>query len=338
MKKPTAVFIGTEEAINKAYSENTKKKLFKNLDFIAECIDKDRFINGNINKDELRKVEYIFSTWGMATLTAEEVKNIFPSLKAVFYAAGTVKYFAKPFTDNGVRIFSAWGANAVPVAEVTVSEIILANKGFFGTLHNGGNNMWAERDLLNAYPGNYNTNIGIIGAGMIGKLVIKMLKAYKLNVFVFDKFLSAEEIKALGGTKVETPEELFTKCRVISNHLANNKQTEGILNKACFDKMGKNAVFINTGRGQQVVEKDLICALKAEPGRAAVLDVTYPEPPEKDSELYTLKNVFLTPHLAGSAGNEIMRMGEYMAHEFELFSDGLQTNYEVTEKMLETMA
>lgn len=82
----------------------------------------------------------------------------------------------------------------------------------------------------------------------------------------------------------------------------------------------------------------MTAALKEEPSRSAVLDVTFPEPPEEGSELYTLKNVFLTPHTAGSLGNEIQRMGEYMYNEFEAFVSGGQTKYEVTEKMLETMA
>ena len=75
--------------------------------------------------------EYIFSTWGMPWFSDEEVKQYFPSLKCIFYAAGTVQSFARPFLNNGVKVFSAWAANAVPVAEYTVAQIILANKGFY---------------------------------------------------------------------------------------------------------------------------------------------------------------------------------------------------------------
>jgi len=102
--------------------------------------------------------------------------------------------------------------------------------------------------------------------------------------------------------------------------------------------MKKNATFINTGRGAQVVEKDLISALKEEPDRTAVLDVTFPEPPMPDSPFYTMKNVFLTPHIAGSAGDECMRMGDYMVDEANRYLKGEPFKYEVTLKMLETMA
>ena len=70
------------------------------------------------------EVEFIFSTWGMPSFTEEEIKACFPSLKCLFYGAGTVQKFARPFLNCGVKVFSAWAANAVPVAEMTVAQII----------------------------------------------------------------------------------------------------------------------------------------------------------------------------------------------------------------------
>ena len=88
-----------------------------------------------LTRDELASAgpadaDCLFSTWGMPALAEEEIARFFPKLKAVFYAAGTVQGFARPFLNRGIRIFSAWGASAVPVAEFTVSQILLANKGF----------------------------------------------------------------------------------------------------------------------------------------------------------------------------------------------------------------
>ena len=81
-----------------------------------------------------------------------------------------------------------------------------------------------------------------------------------------------------------------------------------------------------------------IAALKEKPTRTAVLDVTWPEPPVPGSEFYTMDNVILTPHFAGSIGNEIARMGEYMLAEFLALRAGAPVKYEVTEPMLTTMA
>ena len=90
--------------------------------------------------------------------------------------------------------------------------------------------------------------------------------------------------------------------------------------------------------GAQVVEADLARALEEVPTRTAVLDVTYPEPPRPDCPLLGLPNVFFTPHIAGSAGDEVCRMGEFMVEEFRRYTSGMETRYQVTLKMLETMA
>lgn len=338
MNKSKGIFLGTEQAICNAYSKEIRQKISEEIEIIDGFFPKEFFRKKNGDFSFFKDVEFIFSTWGMVQLSEEEIAEIFPNLKAVFYAAGTVQYFAEPYMHRGVRIFSAWGANAVPVAEVTVSEIILANKGFFQTLHKGESKIWSEHDAGTPHPGNYGSSVGLIGMGMIGTMVAERLKNFKLNVKVFDPFISDEKVKALGVERVDNLPELFANCHVISNHLANNPQTVGMIDKSCFDKMDSNGIFINTGRGQQVVEKDMISALKECPDRCAVLDVTYPEPPEKDSELYTMKNVFLTPHMAGSIGNEIQRMGEYMYDEFSSFINGMPQKFEVSEEMLKTMA
>lgn len=287
---------------------------------------------------KFKDTEYIFSTWGMPTLSEEEIKTCLPSLKAVFYGAGSVQYFARPFLNCGVKVFSAWAANAVPVAEYTVAQIILANKGFFSSsrLAKTGDRKAASQNF-HSYPGNYEVKIGIIGAGMVGKLVIQMLKSYNLKVLVFDPYLPDEKAKELGVKKVRL-DTLFEECQVVSNHLANHAQTEGILGGKLFEAMLPYSTFINTGRGAQVVETDLIKVLKARPDITVLLDVTFPEPPERDSEFYTLPNCILTPHIAGSAGNEVRRMGKYMLEEHQNFIHNKPCRYEVTLEMLKTMA
>ena len=285
--------------------------------------------------DCFRDTEYIFSTWGMSEFSEEEIKAYLPSLKAVFYGAGSVQYFARPFLNCGVKVFSAWAANAVPVAEYTVAQIILANKGFFKTM--AYTDFVAAKKESGNFPGNYGAKIGIIGAGTIGKLVAKRLKDYRLEVLAYDPFLPEEKAAELGVRKCSL-ETLFAECNVVSNHLANNAQTQGMLSGRLFEKMLPYATFINTGRGAQVIEPDLIKVLKERPDLMAILDVTEPEPPEEDSELYTLPNCILTPHIAGSTGNEVRRMGEYMKTEYERFIQNKPCQYEVTLEMLETMA
>lgn len=317
------------------YSEETIKFLEENAELDRTVYNKAALEQ---NPEKFKDTEFIFTSWSMTQLSREEIKALLPSLKAVFYAAGTVQYFARPFLNCGVKVFSAWAANAVPVAEYTVAQIILANKGFYrASAVMGKGEVQRARDISNSYNGNFGENIGIIGAGMIGKLVIEMLKNYKLNVFVFDPFLPDEKAEELGVKKCSL-EELFASCRVVSNHLANNEQTKGMLNSKLFEALLPNATFINTGRGAQVVEDDLVSVLEKRSDITAILDVTDPEPPVAGHKFYSLPNCILTPHIAGSKGKEVNRMAEYMAEEYIKFTNNQPSSYNVTLEMLETMA
>ncbi len=326
------IFIGDEANIKMVYPEQTLALIE------AQGATRVVYTKEALLAEPACDAEYAFTTWGMPHFTCEEIRACLPRLKAVFYAAGSVQGFAREFLDCGVKVFSAWGANAVPVAEYTVAQIILANKGFFSVNSFTSPEGRAEAaKTFSTFCGNYGCHVGIIGAGMIGKLVIRMLSDYHLHIKVFDPFLPpvlAEEM----GVELCTLEEIFSTCRTISNHLANNEQTQGILNYALFSRMKENATFINTGRGAQVVEEDLVRALKEEPKRTALLDVTCPEPPVAGHPFYTMPNIILTPHIAGSAGDEVQRMSAYMLAEYRHLISGAPTRYEVTREMLATMA
>lgn len=335
--KQKAIFIGTDEKINSVYGSNTQSALKEKLDFLPVCYTEDILKDGTAHS-ELKDVEFVFSTWGMAVLTQDEIRSLLPNLKAVFYSAGSVQHFARPFFDCNVRVFSAWAANAVPVAEYTTAQIILANKGFFKVSDIASEEDYrCSSEIFKNFNGNYGAKVGIIGAGMIGKLVIGMLKSYDIDVLVFDPFLPDEKAQELKVKKVGL-EELFAECNVVSNHLANNEQTKGMLNRNLFRKMMPYATFLNTGRGAQVVESELAEVLRERKDLTAILDVTMPEPPENGSELYNLKNCILTPHIAGSSGEEVKRMSVYMLEELDRYLNNETPEYEVTVKMLETMA
>jgi phosphoglycerate dehydrogenase-like enzyme len=288
--------------------------------------------------DSFRDTEYFFSTWGIPVFTEEELAENLPNLKALVYGAGSVQHFARPFLNRGIKVFSAWAANAVPVAEYTVAQIILANKGFYGSSRiNKAGDRKGSKAYFAACPGNYGVKVGIIGVGTIGRMVAERLKGYTVEVLAFDPFLPDVTAEQLGIQKVDLA-ALFSQCDVISNHLADNEQTKGILNGALFEKMRPYATFLNTGRGAQVVEEDLIRVLQARPDLTAVLDVTDPEPPVEGSPFYTLPNCVLTPHIAGSSGNEVRRLGDYMKVQYENFTQGKPYQYEITLEMLKNMA
>ena len=319
----------------KVYNQETLKRLQEVAGLDEQMYSLPEVLE---NPEAFHDVRYVFSTWGMAIMTEEQIRTCFPNLECVFYGAGTVQHFARPFLNCGVKVFSAWMANAVPVAEFCLAEILLANKGFYTSsrlMSNG--NYEASKEARAKYLGNYDTKVGIIGTGAIGALVCEMLKPFRVKVLAYSRSLTEEKAAKMGVIKSDI-DTIFSTCHVVSNHMADNDRTKGIFTEKHFAAMLPYATFINTGRGAQVVEADLAKVLAERPDLTAVLDVTFPEPPEADSPFYQLPNCVLTPHTAGSNGNEVYRMSEYMADECCRYIKGENTLYEVTEDMLERMA
>lgn len=303
---------------NTVYGDEQIKRLKSLCDLQIEAID-------------CTSVEYIFSTWGMPSFSTDEIRTRFPALKGVFYAAGSVKSFAREFLICGIPVYSAWRANAVPVAEYTFAQILLALKGFFTVQRT---HEWNDRKHR---TGVYDAKIGICGGGAIGRLVAQKLQTVNCKTYIYDKYLSENEISALGAQK-QSLSYIFENCDVITNHLANVPELLGVFDYKLFSKMKPYSTFINTGRGAQVIENDLARAMTEDNSRLALLDVTDPEPTEPGNPLLRCNNVIITPHIAGSISNECRRMADYMIDEFERVISGEPAKHEITLGMLDTMA
>jgi phosphoglycerate dehydrogenase-like enzyme len=133
-------------------------------------------------------------------------------------------------------------------------------------------------------------------------------------------------------------QDAFSRGQVVSNHLADLPATRGMLRAEHFESMRAGATFLNTGRGATVDEAGLWAVLRKRPDLTAVLDVTDPEPPLAGSPAYSLPNVILSPHLAGSLGGELARMADLAISECEAMIQGRPLSHSVTLSMLQTMA
>lgn len=283
---------------------------------------------------KLGDVEVIFATWGMPRFTDAHFAAL-PKLKAVFYAAGNVKAFAQPLVDRDIVLVSAWAINAIPPAEMCFAQILLSLRGYFRAVRQ-------YRDLKThaaksfRRPGVQDETIGLIGLGHIGTRLAGMLRTLPIKIIAHDPFLTASRAAALGVESVTLP-EIFTRSQIVSNHIPDLDDTRGTLTAALFGAMREGATFINTGRGAQVVEADLIAAMRARPDLTALLDVTWPEPPAPDSALWTLPNVVISPHIGGAIGNEVTRLADCAIAEFEAWRDGRSLRHQVTRAILKTM-
>jgi phosphoglycerate dehydrogenase-like enzyme len=283
----------------------------------------------------LADVEVIFATWGMPAFTDAHFAAM-PRLRAVFYAAGNVKAFATPLVERGVVLVSAWAVNAIPTAELVLSQILLTCRGYFRAVRQYA----ATHDLAaaKAFPrtGAAGETIGLIGTGWIARRLTKHLHAFGFRVLASDPFLTPESARELGVEKVSL-EELFERSYVVSNHVPDLPSTKAILGGDLFARLRDGATFINSGRGAQVVEADLARVLTARPDLTALLDVTWPEPPDAASPLWTMPNVVMSPHIGGTIGDEVGRLADCVIEEFLAWSSGQPLRYQVTREILATM-
>ncbi len=286
----------------------------------------------------LSQIDILVTGWGCPMVTEEVIRSA-PNLKLIAHAAGTVKFTVDSAVYvAGVRVTHAADANAVPVAEFTLASIIFANKRVF-ELRDRYRADPARRSsyaLMDEPIGNYHRTIGLVGASRIGRKVARMLEGFDFTVLISDPFVQKGD-PILAGAELVDLDSLMARSDVVSIHAPSLPSTRGMIGARQLRLMKDGAALINTARGALVDEAALIAELMT--GRIhAVIDVTDPEIPASGSPLYSLPNVFLTPHVAGAVGAERLRLGQMAIEEIERFIAGEKLEFEIEPALLERLA
>jgi glyoxylate reductase len=164
-----------------------------------------------------------------------------------------------------------------------------------------------------------NRTLGIFGLGRIGIEMAKRCKgAYNMNVIYHNRNRNIKAEEQLDANYVSF-DELLQQSDVLSVHSVFSPETKGIFNKNAFNKMKKNAIFVNTSRGGVHNEEDLIEALNNGTIWGAGLDVTNPEPMLSDNPLLSMPNAAVLPHIGSGtveARNAMSRLAAENIIEF----------------------
>jgi len=319
-------------AFDKIYGQPERDDIARHVDIYAP-LQTIESITKNLSL--LSHTEVILSGWGCAKMDSEFLTHA-PKLKAVFYGAGSVKgIVSDAFWDRDILLTSAYAANALPVAEYALSQILFCLK--HGWQYARSIREHGKYPARWPVPGGYESVVGIISVGMIGRRMCELLKPFDLKVLAYDPFMSSEDISKLGAQK-SSLEEIFEKSDVVSLHTPLLEETKGMITGDHFSLMKPGATFINTSRGAIIKEEEMIAVLKERPDLFAVLDVTFPEPPVENSPLYSMPNVVVTPHIAGSMDDECRRMGRYMVEELERYLTDVPLRWQITKEKAATLA
>ena len=333
IRKKAALFYDYDVATEGEVFGRGRRERIASLTHLHPAVVNNR--NFDSEQAALRDVEVIFATWGMPALTEAQFAAM-PRLRAVFYAAGNVKAFARPLIDHDIVLVSAWAINAIATAQLVLAQILLTCRGYFRSVRN----YRASQDLAGSKAfgrrGAHGETVGVIGMGWIGRRLTRHLQEFGLEVIASDPYLTPERARQLGVEKVPL-EALFERSYIVSNHIPDLPDTKGVLTAALFERMRDGATFINSGRGAQVVEADLVRVLRQRLDVTALLDVTDPEPPAHASPLWILPNVVLSPHVGGTIGDEVTRLADCAIEEFVEWEAGRPLRYRVTREVLATM-
>ena len=336
MSKPKGLFVIEPNWFDLIYAPKDRARLRPRVDFPDRAIS-PREIHQNLHL--LKDVELLFSGWWGTTLD-QVLLNAAPRLQAVFFGGGSVRrVVSDEFWNRSIPLSAAAAANAVPVAEFTLAQIIFSLKRVW----------WHARDLQvnhrylsyrpeeRRVPGAYRSTIGIVSLGHIGKRVREMLRMLDLQVLAYDPYVTGEEAEAL-GVELVSLDTIFRKSDVVTLHTPLLEATYGMITGAHVASMKPGATLINTARGQIIREPEMMAVLQQRQDLFALLDVTVQEPLPPDSPLLSMPNVFLTPHIAGAMDGECHRLGEYMIDEAERFLKGETLQWEITRESAAILA
>ncbi len=284
--------------------------------------------------NHISDADIIITSWGTAALDAQVMAKA-AKLRLLTHAAGSVKPVVSPeLWKANVKVTSAAAAIACGVAEFCLGLLLTASKRAFWGAIGTRQGYWAEP--LKVYGGAfeiYQQKVGIIGASHVGKHLIRLLKNFTCDIVLFDPYCSSKDAEALGVTKVDTLEELFSSCVAISLNAPSTEETRGMLRGKHFSLLRDGGLFINTARSAIINEPEFIEELRK--GRfVACLDVTDPEPCPLDHPYRRLPNVILTPHEAGVIAQNKLRIGTFVADEITDFIQNKPLHFPVTEEML----
>jgi len=241
---------------------------------------------------------------GIEPMTHQVISKL-PTLKLISkYGVGTNNLDMSAIKQNNIALSISPGSNSQSVAEYALYLILLSLRQNFNNLEEISRRVWSQkkgRDL-------YGKKIGILGFGNIGKKLTSILKAFNVEIMVFDQ-IKIQLNKTQQSYITQVPlNKLLKESDIISIHLPLVEGTNNFLTKKEFALMKKDVVLVNTARGGIVKEGDLYQFLKNNSEAFGAFDV-FKKEPIFNSKLFKLPNFFASSHRASLTNEGIFNMG-----------------------------
>ena len=285
-----------------------------------------RFVNSNLSiHSQVESLKDLSALIAMPSIFPNELVEKCKNLKLIqVYSAGTDDLDIKYLTKNGIKVANNFGQNGVTVAEHAIGLMISVSRNFHIQITESLNGNWQSEIRENLQNSElYGKKIGIIGFGKIGQKVAQRLQGWECEISYNDIIKIPTKIREKLNVKEKSKEDILKNSDIISIHVPLTDITKKLLGEKELNMMKKSSILINTSRGSVVDEKALYKILKNKRIMGAGLDVLEDESNvNKNRPLLSLKNVFITPHLAALSLEVVHRTDRFMVNNVKRFLNG----------------
>ncbi len=248
-----------------------------------------------------------------------------PDLKLIGCArSGPLNVDVEAAKDRGIPVVFAPGRNAEAVADFTFALLLAVARQLLPGVElvrrgDWFNNTYQKSVLLG--PELNGRTLGLIGAGDIGRRVIRRGLGFGMKILAYDPYLAAETLIDYGAQPASLA-EVLAQSDYLSLHARPDPNGSALLGSAEFEQLKPGAILVNTARGGLIDETALYEALRSGRLRGAGLDVLQQEPVSPDHPFLALPNVLVTPHIAGYSSDMGRRAAELIVEDVLKVLDG----------------
>lgn len=280
-------------------------------------------------REKIKDVDVCITGWGCKRFDRNILEGN-DKLRLVAHTGGSVAGLASDYLyEKGIKVISGNKIYAESVAEGVIAYILasLRDIPLYSSEMQSGD--WQKNASYN--EGMLDQSIGLVGFGAVARYLVKMLEVFRVEVKVYDPFVTEQTFAQYGVTRADSLEEIFTSSKIISIHAPRTPETYHMIDKELISKIPYGTLFVNTARGSIVDENTLGEYLQK--GRfKAVLDVYENEPLPAGSKLRGLSNVILMPHMAGPTVDRRKNVTLELLEDIKRFYNGQQLQYEIKQE------
>ena len=250
------------------------------------------------------------------------------ALRWIQFSTSGVERGLKYGLPRGIPVCNAAGVKAPTVAEHAFTLLLASVRRLRDMEAARGRRIWARHEINPLVRSLEGATLVIVGLGAIGQEIARKAKA-------FDMYVIAVTREGRPGPTVDEVaprtrlREVLARADVVALSAPSTTDNFHMIGAGELASMKREAVLLNISRGELIDEAALIRALKEGSIAGAALDVTEVEPLPPDSELWTLSNVLISPHVAGSGSDGLIRFLKIFGENLRRYKAGLPLNHQL---------